>query len=95
MSTDVKLRKTQLSKIIQSGRFLGKTLGKVISNLSKKEPTDLPLPLTKAALPKLATKAGPPSLDKFEREISGQGAVRAGKGLTLFISNEDMDDMSH
>ena len=28
-----------------------------------------------------------------ERKISGKGAVRAGKGFTLFISNEDMNDI--
>ena len=31
--------------------------------------------------------------DKFERKICRQEAVRAGKGLNLFISNEDMDDV--
>ena len=44
-------------------------------------------------MPKLATKANLSVLDKFEREISGQGVVRAGKGFILFISNEDMDDI--
>ena len=29
MSTDVSLRKTQLSKIIQAGRFIGALLGKL------------------------------------------------------------------
>ena len=32
-------------------------------------------------------------LDQFERKISGHGAVRAGKGFTLFALNEDMDDV--
>ena len=41
--------------------------------------------------PKLATKATSFVLDKFERKISGTGAVTAGKVFTLFISNEDMD----
>lgn len=41
-------------------------------------------------LPKLATKATSSVLDKLGRNISGQGAVRAGKG---FISNEDKDDI--
>ena len=36
MSKDIKLSKAQLSKLIQSGRFLGKTLGNVIGNLGKK-----------------------------------------------------------
>ena len=30
-------------------------------------------------------------MNKFERKISGKGAVRAGKGFSLFISNEDMN----
>ena len=29
----------------------------------------------------------------FERKISGNGAVRAGKGFTLFISNKNMNDI--
>ena len=44
-------------------------------------------------MPKLANKAPSSILDKFERKISGQGAVRAGKVITLFISNEEMDNI--
>ena len=36
MSSDIKLSKSLLSKIIQSGGFLGKTLGSVKGNLGKK-----------------------------------------------------------
>ena len=36
MLTDIKLSKSQLAKIIQSGGFLGKTLGNIMSNLGKK-----------------------------------------------------------
>ena len=32
-------------------------------------------------------------INKFERKTSGKGAVRAGKGFTLFTSNEDMNDI--
>ena len=49
--------------------------------------------LAKNVLPKLATKANSFVLDKFERKISGEGTVRAGKGFTLFISNEDLNDI--
>ena len=31
--------------------------------------------------------------DKFERNISGEGAARAGKGFTLFISNKNMNNI--
>ena len=33
------------------------------------------------------------AIKKFDRKISGRGAVRAEKGFTLFISNEDMNDI--
>ena len=39
------------------------------------------------------TKAISSILDTFEIEINRKGAVRAGKVFTLFISNEDMDDI--
>ena len=44
-------------------------------------------------LPKSATKVSSSVLDKFERKISGTSAVRARKALTLFVSNEDMNDI--
>ena len=30
-------------------------------------------------------------INKFERKLSGKGTARAGKRLTLFISNEDLN----
>ena len=51
---------------------------------------DLDVPLAKDVLSKLATKATSSISDRFERKLIGQGSVRAGRGLTLFISNEDM-----
>ena len=33
------------------------------------------------------------AINKFDRKISGKGAVRARKGFTLFTSNEDMNDV--
>ena len=53
---------------------------------------DLAIPLTKEVLFKLASKATSFVLDKFEKK-TGQGAARAGRGFTLFISDEDMDDI--
>ena len=49
--------------------------------------------LVKNVLPKLAAKGTSSAIDKFGRKIIGQGVVRAGKGFTLFISNEDRDDI--
>ena len=33
------------------------------------------------------------AIKTFDRKISGRGALRAEKGFTLFISNEDMNDI--
>ena len=45
-------------------------------------------------LPKLTNKATSFILDKFEeKKNSGKGAVSAEKRFTLFISNEDMDNI--
>ena len=63
MLTEIKLSKSQLVKIIQTGGYLGKTLRNVIDNLGKKALIDLAVPLAK-----LATKATLPVLDKFERK---------------------------
>ena len=49
MSTDIKLRKSQLTKIIQSGILLCKTLGNMISNLGEKALLDLAATLDKDA----------------------------------------------
>ena len=64
MSTDIKLSKTQISKIIKSG-----DLPVLVSNLTAS------------------------STNKFDKKISGKAAVRPGKKFTLFISNEDMNDI--
>ena len=88
--TDIKLSRV---KITQLGGFLGKMLDNMIGNLGEKTLLDLVIPFAKDVWPKVATKATLPALDKFERKISGRGAVRAGKVFTLFISNEDIDDI--
>ena len=50
--------------------------------------------MAKDGLPKLATKAISSAIGKLERKISGKGVIRAGKVFTLFISNEDMNDIN-
>ena len=76
-----------------SGRYLGKKLGNMMGNLSKKAFLDFAVPLAKDVLFNLATKATSSILDKFEREIIVKVALRAGKEFFLFISNEDMNDI--
>ena len=89
MSTDMKLSKAQISKIIQSCRFFGSLLG----NIGKKSQTNIAIPLAGNNLLGLVSNLTSSAINKFDRKISGKGAVRAGKGFTLYISNEDINDI--
>ena len=89
MSTDIKLSIAHISKIIQSGGSFGSWLG----NLGKKALTNIAIPLARDNLPGLVSNLTSNAINKFERKISGKGGVRSGKGFTLFISNEDMNDI--
>ena len=90
MLKDIKLSKAQISKIIQSGGSLGSWLG----NLGKKAPKNIAIPLARDNLPGLLSNLTSNAIYKFERKISEKGSVRAGKGFTLFTSNEDMNDIT-
>ena len=86
-STDIKLSKTQLSKMIQSGGFLGKFLGPLLK-------TGLPLmksvikPLTKSVLTPLGLTAAASAADAgIHKKISESGH----NNTTLIISNNEMD----
>ena len=87
MSADIKLGKAQIPKIIQSGGSFGSWL----DNLGKKVIRDLAIPLARDNLPGLVSNLATNAISKFERKISGKGAVRAAKGLTLFISNKHLN----
>ena len=89
MSTDKKFSKPQIFKLIQSGGSFGSWLG----NLRKKALTDLAIPLAVDNLPGLVSKLASNAINKFERKISGKGAVRAGKGFILSVLNENMNDI--
>ena len=90
MSTDIKLSKTQISKVIQSG---GGSLGSWLGNLEKRALANIVISLVRDNLPGLVSNLTSHAINKSERKISGKGAVRAGKGFTLFILNEDMHDI--
>ena len=86
-SVDIKFSKTQLSKIIQSGGFLGKLLGPLLK-------TGLPLiknvitPLAKSALIPLGLTAAASAADAgIHKKILVSG------NTTLIISNKDIDDL--
>ena len=90
LSTDIKLSKTQLSKIIQSGGFLGRLLGPLLK-------TGLPLmksvikPSAKSVLIPLGLTAAASAADAgIHKKISGSGH---NNNTTLIISNYEMDDI--
>ena len=89
MSTDAKLSKAQISKIIQSdGSFAS-----WFANLDKKALTNVAIPLARDNLPGLVRNLTLKVINKFKRKTSGRGAMRAGKKFTLFVLNEDMNDL--
>ena len=85
-STDIKLSKTQISKMIQSGGFLGRLLGPLLK-------TGLPLiknvikPLAKSVLILLGLTAAASAADAgIQKKILGSG----NNTTTLIISNDEM-----
>ena len=64
-----------------------------LANLGKKALTNIAILLARDNLPGLVSNLTSIAINKFERKISGKGAVRAGKGFTPFIPNEDMNDI--
>ena len=86
-SADIKLSKTQLSKMIQSGGFLGRLLGPLLK-------TGLPLisnvikPLAKSVLIPLGLTAGASAADAgIHKKILGLC------NTTLMISNDELKDI--
>ena len=88
-SIDIKLSETQLSKMIQSGGFLGKLLGPLLK-------TGLPLrksvikPLAKSFLIPLGLTAAAAADAGIHKKILGSGY---NNNTILIISNDDMDDI--
>ena len=91
LSTDIKFSKTQLSKMIQSGGFLGKLLGLLLK-------TGLPLiksvikPLAKSVLVPLGLTAATSAADAgIHKKILGSDSDHNNK--VLIMSNDEMDDI--
>ena len=82
-SIDIKLSKTQLSKMIQSGGFLGNLLGKLAGLLMK-----VAMPLAKNVLAPLGLSAAMSAIEgSIKKKMLGSGRT------TLIISNDEMDDI--
>ena len=83
MSTNLKLFKSQISKIIQSGWFLGSLLSKLAGPLMK-----VAIPLAKNVLALLGLTAAPSAIDGgIQKKIHGSGTT------TLIISNKEMNEI--
>ena len=83
MSSDLKLSKARISKIIQSGGFLGSLLSKLAGQLMK-----VAILLVKTVLAPLGITAAASAIDAgIQKKIHGSGTT------TLIISNEEMNDI--
>ena len=83
MSTDINLIKAQMSKIIQSGGFLGKRLGPLLKT---------GLPLLKSVIKPLRLLGLTAASSAIDAGI--QKKIYSGSGTTtLVISNEEMNDI--
>ena len=83
MSTDLTLSKGQISKLIQSGGFLGSLLSKLAGPLLK-----VAIPLAKNVLAPLGTTAAASAIDAgIQKKIQGSGTA------TLIILNKEMSDI--
>ena len=82
LTTDIKLSKPQIKKLIQSGGFLGKLLSKLAGPLMK-----VALPLAKNVLAPLGLAASMSAIDgNIQKKIHGSG-------VKLIIEQEDMKDI--
>ena len=83
MSTDLKLSRPQISKIFQSGGFLGSLLSKLAGSIMK-----VAIPLAKNVLAPLGIVAAASAMDAgIQKKIHGSGST------TLIISNEEINDI--
>ena len=83
MSTDLKLSKAEISKIVQSGEFSGSLLSKLAGPLMK-----VAVPLAKNILAPLGITAAASAIDAgIQKKIYGS------RTATLIISNEEMNDI--
>ena len=83
MPIDLKLSNAQISKIIQSGGFLGSLLSKITGPLMK-----IAIPLAKNVLAPLGITTAALAIDAgIKKKINGSG------NTTLIISNEEMNNI--
>ena len=80
-ATDIKLSKTQIKKIIQSGGFLGKLLSKLAGPLMK-----VAMPLAKNVLAPLGLTAAMSAIDgSIQKKIHGSGVSKLAGPLSMLL----------
>ena len=93
LSTDIKLSKTQLSKMVKSGGFLSRLLGPLLK-------TGLPLmknvikPLAKSVLIPLGITAAASAADAGIHKKNLKIWTQSSSSTTLIISNDEIEDIS-
>ena len=87
-STDIKLSKTQLSKMIQSGGFLGRLLGPLLRTGLSIIKNVIQL-LAKSVLISLGLTAASAAADAGKHKK----VLGSGHNTTLIISNDEMEDI--
>ena len=80
-STDIRLSKAKISKIILSGESFGSWL----DNLGRKTLTNVAIPLARDNLPGLVTNLTSRAINKLGRKTSGKGAVTARKDMNDIV----------
>ena len=89
ISTDTKLSKTQLSKIIQSGGLVGALLHKLTAPLMK-----IGVSFAKLFLLPLAIMISASAIDgAIQTKMREKCIAKAGKIINLVISNRDIDNI--
>ena len=83
MSTDIKLSKAQIYKIIQSGELFGSLLSKLAGQLMK-----VAVPLAKTFLTPLGTTAAASAIN-----VGIQKKIHDSRTTTLITSNKEMNDI--
>ena len=83
MSTDLMLSKAQISKIIQSWRFLGLLLSKLAGPL-----LEVTIALAKNVLAPLGITAATPAID-----AGNQKKINGSRSTTLIISNDEFNNI--
>ena len=88
MSTDLKLSKAQINRIIQSGGFLGSLLSKLADPLMT-----VAITLAKKVLAPLGITAAASAIDAGIQKKQTKKQIQGSGTTTLIISNEEMNDI--